>query len=346
MPIKNPSGRGILWPLSIAPMMDWTDRHYRFFMRLITRHTLLYTEMKTTGAILNGDREKILSYSPLEKPLALQIGGDDPGEMAASAKIAAELGYDEVNINVGCPSERVQRGNFGACLMSEPEIVARGVAEMRDAVDLPVTVKCRIGIDHYDSWDFLHAFADRVAAAGCDRLIVHARIAWLKGLNPKQNRTIPPLRYEDVYRLKQEIAIPVEINGGIKTLDAAAAHLDRVDGVMVGRAAYENPYIFVHADRQLFGDRHAIPSRRMIVQAMMPYLENAMNAGHYPNSVLRHMLGLFAFKPGNKAFRRYISENHHKSGITADILRRAMEQVPGEVLDERSLASKMVSQVY
>ncbi len=337
---ENPFGRGFVWPLSVAPMMDWTDRHYRYFMRHITRHTLLYTEMKTTGAVLHGDREKILGFSEFEKPLALQLGGDNPADMAESARIAENLGYDEVNINVGCPSDRVQRGNFGACLMATPHVVADCVEAMRDAVSIPVTVKCRIGIDDLPEYEDLFNFSQQVLEAGADRLTVHARIAILAGLSPKENRTVPPLRYEDVYRLKQ--AFPqhiVEINGGIKTMDDVAVHLQSTDGVMIGRAAYENPYIFSEADQRFFGDNRIQMTRREIVEAMMPYIESVMDNGYYPNSVTRHMLGLFAFQPGNRAFRRYISENVYKPGTPATIIRDALQGVPDHVLDARLTAS-------
>ncbi len=328
------------FPVSIAPMMEWSDRHYRSFMRQLTRRTLLYTEMKTTGAILHGERERIIGFSEWEKPLVLQIGGDDPTEMAECARIAEAWGYDEVNINVGCPSERVQKGNFGACLMSTPEIVAECVAKMRAVVSIPVGVKHRIGIDHHDSYEFMENFAKTVAAAGCDRFTVHARIAWLKGLNPKENREIPPLRYEDVYRLKGAFPeLLIEINGGITTHEAIARHLQFVDGVMIGRAAYHNPYLFSVIDQLFYGETTAPKTRREIIESMIPYIEQWREAGLFPNRIIRHMFGLFSHQRGNKAWRRYLSEHAHKPDTTADILRRAIADIPDEVLDERPIIS-------
>ena len=249
--------------------MDRTDRHFRFIMRQMTKKTLLYTEMVTTGAVIHGERERIIGYNAIEKPLVLQVGGDDPKALTECARIAEGAGYDEININVGCPSDRVQNGNFGACLMSQPELVAEGVAEMRKAVKIPVTVKHRIGIDDFDSYEFMLKFVDTVSQSGADRFSVHARKAFLQGLSPKENRTVPPLRYEDVYRLKRERPdLWIEINGGIRTLEATQEHLHHVDGVMIGRAAYEDPYIFARADRDIFKDESAvIPSREDIVLA-------------------------------------------------------------------------------
>lgn len=327
--------RGRIWPVSVAPMMEWSDRHYRFLMRQITRHTLLYTEMKTTGAVIHGDREKIIGFSATEKPLALQLGGDDPAEMAACAQIAEAWGYDEVNINVGCPSQRVQKGSFGACLMARPEVVAECVAKMRAAVKIPVTVKHRIGIDDMQSYEELARFVEIVAEAGCDRFIVHARIALLQGLNPKQNRTVPPLRYEDVYRLKRQFPqLRIEINGGIQSVEEIAAHLAHVDGVMVGRAAYQNPFLFAVVDSQFYGSDRRPPTRREVVEAMIPYIEHWREKGIFPNRIVRHMLGLFSFRRGNKAWKRYLSENAHKPEATGQILREAIRQIPDEVLDE------------
>lgn len=328
-------------PISIAPMMNWTDRHYRYFMRQITRHTLLYTEMLTSGAVLHGNREKLLGFSEEEKPLTLQIGGDDPAELAECARIAEEWGYDEINLNVGCPSERVQKGNFGACLMAEPSLVHDCLKAMKDAVSIPATVKHRIGIDGLDSYDSLANFVETVAASGCDRFIVHARIAVLKGLSPKANRTVPPLRYEDVYRLKKDFPrLSIEINGGIKTIEDISQQLKFVDGVMVGRAAYENPYLFAVADA-LFYDDNCLPrSRREIIEAMIPYVEHWQARDVYPNHILRHMLNLFAYKPGTKRWKRFISENGHKPGPGAEILIEAMKQAPDEVLDEAPSISK------
>jgi tRNA-dihydrouridine synthase A len=311
-------------------MMERTDRHFRVFLRCITRHTLLYTEMVTTGAVLYGDRDYLLGFSSVERPLALQLGGDDPGQLAECACIAREWGYDEVNLNVGCPSDRVQKGSFGACLMAQPEAVAEAVAAMRAAVPLPVTVKHRIGIDELDHYDDMHRFVDIVAAAGCDRFSVHARKAWLSGLSPKQNREVPPLRYEDVYRLKREMPeLAVEINGGVVSLAEARRHLEHVDGVMIGRAAYDDPYLFARADRDLFADEAAsVPSRHGVVEAFLPYVEEQLAAGVPLKHLSRHVLGLFAGQRGARAWRRHIAENAHLDGAGAEVLVRAAEKVP------------------
>ncbi len=314
-------------------MMDRTDRHYRFFMRQITRHTLLYSEMVTTGAILNGDRERLLGFDPREKPLALQLGGDDAKELAECAAIAEGLGYDEINLNVGCPSDRVQKGRFGACLMAEPGRVADAVVAMRRAVALPVTVKHRIGIDDLDRYEDMRAFVEVVAAAGCDRFSVHARKAWLSGLSPKENREVPPLRYGDVYRLKRELPrLAIEINGGITSLEAAGQHLRHVDGVMIGRAAYDRPYLFAGADRRFFGVDDPPPTRRQVVDALVPYLADWHQRGLAAGRVTRHVLQLFAGQPGARAWRRYLSEN--TPGAGPEILREALKRVPDEVLDQ------------
>ncbi len=324
------------YPLSIAPMLDWTDRHYRFFMRQLSKRSLLYTEMITTNAILHGDRDYLLAFAPEEKPLALQLGGDDPKQLADCARIAEDLGFDEVNLNVGCPSDRVQNGHFGVCLMAKPEVVAAGVAAMRKAVKLPVTVKQRIGIDNLDRYEDMANFVQVVAQAGADRFIVHARKAWLSGLSPKENRNIPPLRYEDVYRLKEEFPqLQIEINGGIKTFAQARAQLKQVDGVMIGRAAYENPYLFATADQEFFNAKKKAPTRREVVLAMLPYIDNWQNKGLYPNKITRHMLGLFARQPGAKSWKRYLSENAHKPSAKADSLLKAISAIPAEVLDSR-----------
>lgn len=326
--------RGPTRPLSIAPMMDWTDRHYRAFMRQLTKHTLLYSEMVTTNAVLHGDREQLLGYSEIEHPLALQLGGDDPQEMAECARIAQAWGYDEVNINVGCPSDRVQRGSFGACLMARPERVAGCVTAMRDAVQIPVTVKHRIGIDELDRYEDMANFVDIVSRAGADRFTVHARKAWLRGLSPKENRTVPPLRYQDIYRLKTDFPqLRIEINGGFRELQTAREQLTRVDGVMIGRAAYETPYLFATADREFFGDHAAPPSRRKVVEAMLPYVAAWREKGVYPKHILRHMLGLFSHQPGAKAWRRQLSENAHKPDSDESLLREALELVPDQVAD-------------
>ncbi|GMV40589.1 MAG: tRNA-dihydrouridine synthase [Myxococcales bacterium] len=301
--------RGTLRPLSVAPMMDRTDRHFRTLVRLITRHTLLYTEMVTTGAILHGDRERLLGFGEHERPLSLQLGGDDPAALAECARIAEGMGYDEVNLNVGCPSDRVQSGRFGACLMARPEQVADGVAAMRAAVSLPVTVKHRIGIDDLDSYEHLHRFVTVVASAGCDRFTVHARKAWLSGLSPKENREIPPLRYEDVYRLKRELPhLCIEINGGVRSFSDVSTHLAHVDAVMIGRAAYDDPFLFAAADA-VFGDPHPVPTRHEVAAAMIPYIEQRAAAGEPPTLALRHLLNLFTGVPGARAWRRHLTES-------------------------------------
>jgi tRNA-dihydrouridine synthase A len=317
-------------------MMDRTDRHYRYFMRQITRRTLLYTEMITTGAMLHGDRDKLLSFDPLEKPLALQLGGDDPDQLTACARLAERWGYDEINLNVGCPSDRVQNGQFGACMMARPDHVAACVAAMRAATLLPVTVKHRIGIDRLDRYEDLAHFVDTVARAGCDRFSVHARIALLKGLSPKENRTIPPLRYDDVYRLKADFpALTIEINGGITTLDQTLHHLRAVDGVMIGRAAYDNPYLFAAADALFDVTQSVAPSRRDVLNGMLPYLAQCDAHGLPASRTLRHLLGLFAHQPVAKAWKRYMS-HHMRPGVQAAmIIREASERIPEAILDTR-----------
>lgn len=329
--------RGLLRPLSVAPMMDRTDRHFRAFLRCLTRRTLFYTEMITTGAVVHGDRDYLLGHDEVERPLALQLGGDDPDALARAAALAAEWGYDEVNLNVGCPSDRVQKGRFGACLMAEPERVAAGVAAMRAAVDLPVTVKHRIGIDEADRYEDMLRFVTVVAAAGCDRFSVHARKAWLSGLSPKENRTVPPLRHELVHRLKRELPhLAVEINGGILDLASARRHLEAgVDAVMIGRSAYDDPYLLAAADRDLFGDAAPPPSRREVIERLLPYLEAQRARGVPLKRLSRHVLGLFAGRPGARAWKRHLAENAHRDGAGPEVLLAAMARVPDEVLDER-----------
>lgn len=310
-------------------MMDWTDRHDRYFLRLLSRHTRLYTEMVTTGAVLHGDRERLLGFDPAEHPLALQLGGSDPSELARCAVLAEDWGYDEVNLNVGCPSDRVQSGRFGACLMAEPELVADCVAAMIAATQLPVTVKTRIGIDHRDSYEELARFVSLVADAGCRTLIVHARKAWLQGLSPKENREIPPLNYPTVYRLKADFPeLAVVINGGILDLEAAETHLQRVDGVMLGRAAYQNPYLLASVDRRLFGDPAPIADRREIVQRLLPYVEQQLARGVYLHRITRHILGLFNGQPGARQWRRYLSEHAPRREADAGVIRQALARVP------------------
>ncbi|MGL5081863.1 MAG: tRNA dihydrouridine(20/20a) synthase DusA [Microcoleaceae cyanobacterium] len=320
------------YPLSVAPMMERTDRHFRYFMRQITRCTLLYTEMVTAAAILNGDRTKLLGFSLEEKPLVLQLGGDNPKELAQCSQIAEDLGYDEVNLNVGCPSDRVQEGNFGACLMAQPERVAEAVSAMQQAVDIPVSVKHRIGIDDRDHYEDMAHFVQIVAETGCRRFTVHARKAWLQGLSPKENRTVPPLRYADVHRLKQEFPeLIVEINGGFTSLTQVQEQLQVLDAVMIGRAAYDNPYLFAEADRKIYGQmdgrEETSLSRRQVAEAMLPYIEYWLNQGVRLNSITRHMLQLFAEQPGTKAWKRYLSEQVHRPGSGIDVVRGALAQV-------------------
>ena len=315
-------------------MMDWTDRHYRYFMRVISREVLLYTEMVTTGAILFGDAERHLAFSSEERPLALQLGGDKPEALARCAKIAQDYGYDEVNLNVGCPSDRVQNGNFGACLMAQPELVRECMQAVREAVRLPISVKHRLGIDDMDDYYHMAHFVGVVAEAGVDKFTVHARKAWLQGLSPKENRSKPPLNYPSVYRLKREFPhLFIEINGGIRSFEAAREHLEQVDAVMIGRAAYEDPYMFARADQTFFANPHPVPSRRDIITAMLPYAEAQCQQGVYIKHISRHMLQLFAGKPGAKAWKRYLSENAHKPGTGPELLSEAMALISDEVLD-------------
>jgi tRNA-dihydrouridine synthase A len=316
--------------LSIAPMLDWTDRHYRYFARLISRHTLLYTEMVTTGALIHGDRERFLAFDPSEHPLALQLGGSDPKALAECSLMAQERGFDEVNLNVGCPSDRVQSGRFGACLMLDPDLVAECVHAMGEAVSIPVTVKHRIGIDQDESYETLHRFVSSASAAGCRTFIVHARNAWLQGLSPKENRDIPPLRYEVVHRLKQDFpALEIIINGGIKSLQVAEQQLQLLDGVMIGREAYQHPWILAEVDRRLYGDDHPIPSRHQIIEQLMPYVHREYALGTPISRITRHILGLFQGCPGAKAWRRHISENAHRKGATPKLILEAARLVSG-----------------
>lgn len=290
-------------------MMERTDRFFRFFLRLITRHTLLYTEMITSAAVLNGDRDRLLEFDPAEHPVALQLGGSDPDEMAACARIAEARGYDEVNMNVGCPSSRVRAGRFGACLMAEPERVADCVGAMTEAVRIPVTVKTRIGIDDLDTYEHLAAFVEQVAARGCGTFIVHARKAWLQGLSPKQNRDIPPLRYDVVRRLKRDFpGLGIVLNGGVADLGEARRHLERLDGVMIGRAAYHDPYLLAGADGAIFGDSRTPRSRREIVEAFIPFVARELERGTRLARLTRHLTGLYLGQPGARRWRRAVSE--------------------------------------
>jgi tRNA-dihydrouridine synthase A len=317
------------YPLSIAPMMDRTDRHFRYFMRQITRRTLLYTEMVTTAAILHGDKEYLLGFSPQEKPLVLQVGGDNPKELAECSRIAEDMGYDEINLNVGCPSSRVQDGNFGACLMAHPEKVADCVAEMIYATRIPVSVKHRIGIDDRDRYEDMLDFVRIVSQAGCRRFTVHARKAWLQGLSPKENRDIPPLRYSDVYRLKQEFPdLLIEINGGIINIDQVRQHLQSVDAVMIGRAAYDHPYLFATADNEIYGEAMQPPSRHEVAEAMFSYIDYWVTKGLKLNKLTRHMLQLFAGQPGSRVWKRHLTENSCRLGAGYAVVQEALAQVP------------------
>lgn len=318
---------------SIAPMLDWTDRHCRYFHRLLSKETLLYTEMVTTGAIIHGKGD-YLAYSEEEHPLALQLGGSDPAALAHCAKLAEQRGYDEVNLNVGCPSDRVQNGMFGACLMGQATLVADCIKAMRDAVSIPVTVKTRIGIDDQDSYAFLCDFISTVAGRGeCDMFTIHARKAWLSGLSPKENREVPPLDYPRVYQLKRDFpALTIAINGGVKTLEEAKQHLQHLDGVMMGREAYQNPGILAQVDSEIFGRETTVMDSVAIVESLYPYIERELSQGTYLGHITRHILGLFQGIPGARQWRRYLSENAHKPG--ADV--RAVEQALALVRSPRA----------
>jgi tRNA-dihydrouridine synthase A len=316
---------------SIAPMMDWTDRHCRFFHRLLTRRALIYTEMITTGAVLHGDRARLLAFDPFEHPVAVQLGGSDPAALAQSARICADLGYDEINLNVGCPSDRVQEGRFGACLMAEPALVGEGVAAMKAAVRIPVTVKCRIGIDDQDPEEALDTLARAVVAAGADALIVHARKAWLAGLSPRENRDIPPLDYDRVYRLKRaNPALTIAINGGVASLAQAAAHLIHVDGAMMGRAAYQDPWRLLAVDPEMFGAPAPLASPREAALALVPYIERELVRGTRLHAIARHMVGLFHAVPGARLFRRHLATHGVKPGAGAQVLLDALAFVRDE----------------
>ncbi|MCX5520343.1 tRNA dihydrouridine(20/20a) synthase DusA [Kaistia defluvii] len=314
--------------LSVAPMLDWTDRHCRYFHRLLSSETLLYTEMVVAEAILHGDRQKLLGFDPAEQPVALQIGGSDPVKVGEAARIGAEMGYGEINLNVGCPSDRVQSGTFGACLMREPQRVADCVAAMKATVSIPVTVKCRIGVDDQDPEEALDTLADLLVAAGVDALWVHARKAWLQGLSPKENRDIPPLDYDRVYRLKARLPdLFIGINGGIKSLDEAEAHLAHVDGVMIGRAAYQEPELLAAADRRIYGKDRPDAEPREIIEAMLPYIEAQLAAGTPLNHMARHMLGLYHGRPGARRFRQILTIEGAGRSAGIDVFHRAMDAV-------------------
>ena len=318
--------------VAVAPMMDWTDRHCRYLLRLISKQSLLYTEMVTTGAILHGDRERFLRYDDCEHPLALQLGGSDPKLLAECSRIGEDAGYDEINLNVGCPSDRVQSGRFGACLMAEPALVADCVAAMSNAVSVPVTVKTRIGIDDRDSYEELSHFIDRVQQGGCRTFIIHARKAFLQGLSPKENRTVPPLNYDYAYRVKQQYPeLRIIINGGISDLDAAERHLMAVDGVMLGRSAYHNPYLLAEVDRRLFQTRDPAPTREEVVHRMLPYIERELNQGSPLKHITRHMLGIFQGIPGARHWRRHLSEYGPRAGASSsagiEVITQALEKI-------------------
>jgi tRNA-dihydrouridine synthase A len=314
---------------SIAPMMEWTDRHCRFFHRLLTQRALIYTEMITTGAVLHGDRSRLLAFDPSEHPVALQLGGSDPGELARCARIAEELGYDEVNLNVGCPSDRVQQGRFGACLMAEPELVGGCVAAMKSAVAIAVTVKCRIGIDEQDPEESLERLTQISERAGVDALIVHARKAWLEGLSPRENREVPPLDYDRVHRLKAAHPhLTVMLNGGIVSIGQAAEHLAHVDGVMMGRAAYQEPWLLAAVDPQLFGAPARFDTPRAVAEALIPYIERELRRGTRLHAITRHVLGLFRGMPGARTFRRQLAAAAGQAGAGAATFRAALGVMP------------------
>ncbi|WJG09915.1 tRNA dihydrouridine(20/20a) synthase DusA [Aliiglaciecola sp. LCG003] len=338
-PTTQPLNRTI----SVAPMLDWTDKHCRYFLRQISQHALLYTEMVTTGAIIFGKGD-YLAFNDAEHPVALQLGGSDPVDMARCAVLAQQRGYDEVNINVGCPSDRVQNGRFGACLMAEPDTVATCIKAMQAEVDIPVTVKSRIGIDQMDEYEDLTRFIDVVADSGCDTFIVHARKAWLKGLSPKENRDVPPLMYDRVYHLKQQFPdLHISINGGVKTLDDTDLHLNYIDGVMIGREVYSNPYILAEVDSRYYQDNHSIPSRHQIVHNMIAYAQTQLDEPYARIwHIARHMLGLFQGQPGARIWRRYLSQNGTQKGVGVELLSDALA-----VLDEAQLqAEKFQSESF
>jgi len=311
--------------LCVAPMMDWTDRHCRYFHRLLSPCALLYTEMVTTGAIIHGDVERFLAYNQEEHPLALQLGGSDPEDLARCAKLAEQYGYDEVNLNVGCPSDRVQRGRFGACLMLEPELVAECMAAMIDAVDIPVTIKTRLGVDDHYSYEYMRDFVGQIADAGVDVFVMHARKAILAGLSPKQNREVPPLHHDWVYRLKQEMpALEVIINGGIDSVESTQAQLEHVDGVMLGRAAYQQPWVLAECQRVLF-EPHTPVDRDEVVEKMTDYIDRQIHKGTAVKHVSRHVMGLFQGLPGARAWRRYLSENAWRDDNNTELLKQALE---------------------
>lgn len=316
--------------LSIAPMLDCTDRHERYFLRLLSKHILLYSEMVTTNALLHTDPDQFLRHQEFEYPAVLQLGGSNPADLAKCSKMVEESGFQEVNLNCGCPSDRVQNGNFGACLMKDKNLVADCFKAMQDAVSIPVSIKCRIGVDEFDSWEFFRDFIGTIANAGCRVFIIHARKAWLKGLSPKENREVPPLNYDTVHRLKAEMPqLNISINGGIKTLDQTLELLQDLDGVMVGREAYENPWFLRDADERIFDDTSAAKpeSRKALLEAYLPYVEMESARGTPATILVRHIYGLFNGKPGARKFRQYLGENAPKTNNPAEMIRRAMDLV-------------------
>jgi len=312
----------------VAPMMDWTDRHCRYFLRLLSKNAMLYTEMVTIGALIHGDKERFLKFNPKEHPVAIQLGGSNPKELSECAKMAEDAGYVEINLNVGCPSDRVQNGKIGACLMAEPELVADSVSAMQNSVAIPVTVKSRIGIDNMDTYDELADFISIVSSTGCSCFILHARIAILKGLSPKQNREVPPLNYQRVYDIKRHFPeLEIIINGGIKNLTEAHEHLKHVDGVMLGREAYQRPYILSSVDKEFFNAHDEIPERLNVLENFLPYVDEELKNGTALRHITRHVLGLFQSQPGGKKFRQYLSENAYKADADLNVLKHAMQLV-------------------
>jgi len=313
---------------SVAPMLDWTDKHCRHFHRLLTSQAMLYTEMVTTGAIIHGDQQRFLTFNPSENPVAFQLGGSNPEDLARCAQIVEEYGYDEVNLNVGCPSDRVQNGRFGACLMAEPELVAECIGVMQQSVLIPVTVKSRIGIDDLDSYEQLLCFISTIADAGCKTFIIHARKAWLKGLSPKQNRDVPPLRYDVVYQLKKDFpGLHIILNGGVTSLQKTKEAIQHVDGVMVGREAYHNPYLLAEVDVQLFAMSGPIKTRHEVIMELIPYIQQHLLQGGRLHSITRHILGLFHGVPGARAWRRTLSENATKKGADETVVLEALNSI-------------------
>ena len=318
----------------VAPMLDWTDRHERYFLRLLSQRARLYTEMVTTGALIYGDAERHLKFSNEEHPVVLQLGGSDPQQLAVCAAMAESRGYDEVNLNVGCPSDRVQSGRFGACLMADPSLVAECVKAMQNSVSVPVTVKCRIGIDNNDSDSFLQSFIEQVARAGCETFIIHARIAILQGLSPKENREIPPLNYERVYRIKDvNPDLKIVLNGGITSLEQAKALLEHVDGIMIGREVYHNPWLISDVDTNFYGCDRQVSTRHNVLRAYLPYVKGQLIEGTPLQHMTRHILGIFHGQPGGKAFRRHLSGNAFRKDAGIDVLEKAMSLVPEFILN-------------